>query len=662
MARSIIELILKASGGASASKQVKQLNKGINDLDSAFSKLGFSLGLAGVTAGVVEFGRAAFDASGRAERLTRANTSLAASLDTTSQAMVQGIVRASGATIDRLTALEASNKAMMFGVVESQGQMEELTRIAVTLGAAMGQDATKSLDDLTVALGRQSPMILDNLGITLKLEEAYRIYATSLGKSVEALTEQEKKQAFVNAALQKGRQRVEQLGGVTVDQLGKVEQLHAAWSDFTVSFGQLVDGPLAGGVELATELVRKLEEGAIAWQGVFENMERASQLAEKGQTERALERQLQLLEDMRRTGAGAQAIANQEAVIARLKEDLADATEQEAQRAGVAKDTASVYGEIYGLNRKLTQEQQKQLSLQGRLRDIATQRAIDEAKNRRILADEDRSAFSGGFSSLKRSITEVKDAQAEAAKAAEESAETFVSSYNAAADRLRGLIDQQIQPSLSEVWQAPADDRNIDEWARRAATLATQGLNSEWIGQLQQQFGGMSFWEPIAQAIQSGDDAALREAATNLLSGPGVMQLWDKELIKQRVRESLQQQNMREELIGEIFRELSAEGLNVDIGDVQAAAGGTPIAGGLIGGIRQGIPDAIAEQDLGGDIVRQIESQMASNEKSFMSLAETLAKGLNDALPAAIGSSADAFLDALTSRVADRLGLAGVRP
>ena len=32
----------------------------------------------------------------------------------------------------------------------------------------------------------------------LKLEEAYRIYAAQLGKNVDALTEQEKKQAFVN--------------------------------------------------------------------------------------------------------------------------------------------------------------------------------------------------------------------------------------------------------------------------------------------------------------------------------------------------------------------------------------------------------------------------------------------------------------------------------
>lgn len=68
----------------------------------------------------------------------------------------------------------AYNKALMFGLVQNEQEMASLTRIAVTLGAAMGQSAAKSIDDLSTALGRNSPLILDNLGISIKLEDSYR--------------------------------------------------------------------------------------------------------------------------------------------------------------------------------------------------------------------------------------------------------------------------------------------------------------------------------------------------------------------------------------------------------------------------------------------------------------------------------------------------------
>ena len=56
-------------------------------------------------------------------------------------------------------------------MVES-AEVREAGRVATKLAVTSGQDASKGIEDLTLALSRQSPMILDNLGITLKLGEA----------------------------------------------------------------------------------------------------------------------------------------------------------------------------------------------------------------------------------------------------------------------------------------------------------------------------------------------------------------------------------------------------------------------------------------------------------------------------------------------------------
>ena len=284
MPQNKIEILIIADGKkahatlVTTGKDVKQLGDATKQADTKTSGFGKSvlslqsalsaLGLGAVVAQTINFATESFKAAAAAERLGAATNNLAEGIGSTGDQMVNAITAASLETISKTDAMTAANKAMMFGLVENSDQMARLTEVAVTLGAAMGQDAGKSMDDLTTALGRQSPMILDNLGITLKLEEAYKIYAAQLGKTVDALTEQEKKQAFVTAALIKGEERVKELGGVTLDSAGKTEQLSAAWSDFTVAFGGLMT-QMSGGIQTLTAFIRKLEEGAEAWQYVF---------------------------------------------------------------------------------------------------------------------------------------------------------------------------------------------------------------------------------------------------------------------------------------------------------------------------------------------------------------------------------------------------------
>jgi len=120
------------------------------------------------------------------------------------QAYIDAVGRASHNTIAEIDAMQASITAQTLGVVNSADEMERLTRLAITLGQAQGFTATQSIDKMTTALGRQSTRILDDLGIMMKQNEAYEIYADMLGKTADELTDAEKQQAFLNAALEKG--------------------------------------------------------------------------------------------------------------------------------------------------------------------------------------------------------------------------------------------------------------------------------------------------------------------------------------------------------------------------------------------------------------------------------------------------------------------------
>ena len=65
---------------------------------------------------------------------------------------------------------------------------------------AMGITTEHALQSLIIGLSRGSAKILDNLAILVKVGDVERDHAAAIGKTVEQLTEQEKKQALVNEA------------------------------------------------------------------------------------------------------------------------------------------------------------------------------------------------------------------------------------------------------------------------------------------------------------------------------------------------------------------------------------------------------------------------------------------------------------------------------
>lgn len=152
---------------------------------------------------------------------------LATSVRADSGDLLDSLRTATRGLVSNYDMMASANKAMLLGLPVTAESMEELAGAATALGRAMGQDATKSLDDLITALGRSSPMILDNLGLTVKVEEANEAYADALGKSADNLTEAEKKMAFYNAAMEAARKKTKELGDQT---LTVTELMSRAWT------------------------------------------------------------------------------------------------------------------------------------------------------------------------------------------------------------------------------------------------------------------------------------------------------------------------------------------------------------------------------------------------------------------------------------------------
>lgn len=182
--------------------------------------------------------------------------------------------QASRGTISDLQLMTKTNQALILLGKESVSEIPKLIQIARASAKATGESVDFLFDSIVLGLGRQSKMILDNLGIMVSVEDANKKYAESLGITSSELTDAQKKQAFFNATMAAGDKIISAVGDSTdlaVDaqarmnaslenaglELGKV--LLPRWQKFVTLIGTTVS---KGGVliKVIDFLIRAVED------------------------------------------------------------------------------------------------------------------------------------------------------------------------------------------------------------------------------------------------------------------------------------------------------------------------------------------------------------------------------------------------------------------
>lgn len=197
----------------------------------------------GATAGAIKLLTDAAQEGAAFQRIEEASGSLAASMGADMDEILSALRGASLGMVSDFDLMQAASRAMMLGVSADAGQLSQLMEVAAIRGRAMGLSTTQAFNDIVTGIGRASPLILDNLGIVVDAEANYQAYADSIGKTSEELSKAEKTQALLNGVLESSKGLLESTGGLTVDNAGKWEQLHAAQKNyFDMLKSDLADG------------------------------------------------------------------------------------------------------------------------------------------------------------------------------------------------------------------------------------------------------------------------------------------------------------------------------------------------------------------------------------------------------------------------------------
>ncbi len=221
-------------GGKKAKDDIKGVDGSITSLGKSALKVGASFFAA---QGIINGIKQSIQLGAQIEGVRAGFENLAQSSGFSAD-LFEKLNSATDGTVDSMELMQQANNAMLLGIADSDEQMAEMFDTAQRLASALGQDTAFGVESLVTGLGRQSKLMLDNLGIMVDTEKANQVFAKSIGKTVTQLTDQEKKQAFVNAALESGKKLVEGLGDEQLTTRDKILQAQNAFTGLLTTLGE----------------------------------------------------------------------------------------------------------------------------------------------------------------------------------------------------------------------------------------------------------------------------------------------------------------------------------------------------------------------------------------------------------------------------------------
>jgi hypothetical protein len=198
-------------------KGIKKSEGGLTSLNKKFDDLGGVAKAAlatGVVGGAVAAGKAIYELGQRGADVIQTGESfefLKEKLDLMPD-LLERLRESSRGTVDDMT-LMSGTATLLAGTSDELGkamgnatpQLLKIAKAANKLNPSLG-DTAFMYQSIATGVKRAQPLILDNLGLTLKVGDANAKMAKSLGK-------EEKAMAILNATLEAGDQLIDQVGG-----------------------------------------------------------------------------------------------------------------------------------------------------------------------------------------------------------------------------------------------------------------------------------------------------------------------------------------------------------------------------------------------------------------------------------------------------------------
>lgn len=229
---------LKESENAMKKSASKQ--KGfISTIKKSWIGIGIAVGGAAIAI------KKAFDLTKTFQEYKQGMKALARNTGQNADIIVAKLAEVSKGTVANKDLMLAANRAVALNVTKDVGDMAKLLEVSRVKAKAMGIDTTQAFNDIVTGIGRNSPLILDNLGIITK---GWADEAKAAGKAMD-------QQFMLNKILKDGAVELGKTGASAVTGAERIAQMTASFDNFKLKLGELITPLLMPLIKALTKVI-----------------------------------------------------------------------------------------------------------------------------------------------------------------------------------------------------------------------------------------------------------------------------------------------------------------------------------------------------------------------------------------------------------------------
>jgi hypothetical protein len=196
----------------------------------------------------------------RNDQIAASFEAIASSAGLAGNSLRDGLVAAAKGLADDDDLLQAANKSII-ELGSNANRIPEIMEIARKSTAIFGGDLIQNFENLSQALASGNTRALRNIGLIIDAEAAQKKYAASLGITADQLSEQGKRQAITNEALEKAQIKFKDVNETSTSASQAFQRFKVAGGELFEGFARLLSqstllttafNALAKGLELIT--------------------------------------------------------------------------------------------------------------------------------------------------------------------------------------------------------------------------------------------------------------------------------------------------------------------------------------------------------------------------------------------------------------------------
>jgi len=236
-------------------RSIQQVDARLKETAKQFNNLGGVIGAAFAGGAIINFANEAMRLGDELQKVSQGFARFGG------EANLQQLRKATNGLLTDLELMKTATKAGTFGI--GIGEMGNLLQFAKRRAQETGQEVDYLVDSIVTGIGRKSPLILDNLGIS-----ATQLRSKLNGVSVEAASVADVSRAVGEIATEQLRL----MGDAAVTATDRMQQLNVRWENLKANIGTGLQGAALQTYDIFDKFFHYMKGGLFGMRDIVQEM------------------------------------------------------------------------------------------------------------------------------------------------------------------------------------------------------------------------------------------------------------------------------------------------------------------------------------------------------------------------------------------------------